>query len=258
MTVDHRPQPEKDTVHSPSSIVIFVLLLLTLGTILILSPEFVYLRDQFGYRINTVFKFYYQAWMLWSVVASFAVAVLLQSLTKFANIFFRIVIGFVIFCGLLYPTFGLMTKTNNFNPPFGLSLNDFDRVWRENPEEAAAIEFLLNAPKGVIAEAIGDGYSGYGRISMLTGLQTVLGWPGHEAQWRGTFEPQGTRRDDIQRLYTTSNWEETQSIITQYNIKYIYIGTLERTSMPINEEKFFLYLMPIFQQGNTVIFEVPK
>ncbi|MBL8098414.1 MAG: hypothetical protein JNK81_04490 [Anaerolineales bacterium] len=248
-------QTTKRTSLSPHH---FPLLLLTLGTILILAPEFVYLRDQFGYRINTVFKFYYQAWMLWSIVASFGVAVLLQNLEKISNIIFRILIGIVIFCGLLYPTFGILTKTNNFNPPFGYSLNDFDRVKRENPDEAAAVEFLLTVPHGVIAEAIGDGYSGYGRISMLTGLQTVLGWPGHEAQWRGSFEPQGSRRDDIQRLYTTSRWEEAQAIITQYNIRYIYISLLERASMPINEEKFYVYLTPIFQQGNTVIFEVPK
>ncbi|MBL8089614.1 MAG: hypothetical protein JNJ43_04770 [Anaerolineales bacterium] len=253
-TTDHRPQ----TVRRPPSAVIFSLLLLTLGTILILAPEFVYLRDQFGYRINTVFKFYYQAWILWSIVAAFGVSILLQNLEKISNIIFRIVIGIVIFCGLLYPIFGVLTKTNNFNPPFGYSLNDFDRVKRENPEEAAAVEFLLTVPHGVIAEAIGDGYSGYGRISMLTGLQTVLGWPGHEAQWRGSFEPQGSRRDDIQKLYTTSRWEEAQAIIAKYNIRYIYIGVLERASMPINEEKFYVYLTPIFQQGNTVIFEVPK
>jgi YYY domain-containing protein len=236
----------------------FTLLLLTLGTILILAPEFVYLRDQFGYRINTVFKFYYQAWILWSIVAAFGVSILLQNLEKISNIIFRIVIGIVIFCGLLYPIFGVLTKTNNFNPPFGYSLNDFDRVKRENPEEAAAVEFLLTVPHGVIAEAIGDGYSGYGRISMLTGLQTVLGWPGHEAQWRGSFEPQGSRREDILKLYTTSRWEEAQAIIAKYNIRYIYIGVLERASMPLNEEKFYVYLTPIFQQGNTVIFEVPQ
>lgn len=235
----------------------FILLLLALGTILILSPEFVYLRDQFGYRINTVFKFYYQAWILLSIVASFSIAVLFQSLHKFANVAFRILIGIIIFCGLLYPTFGLITKTNNFKPVFGFSLNDFDRFARENPEDAAAVEFLLNAPNGIIAEAIGDGYSAYGRISMLTGLQTVLGWPGHEAQWRGSFDPQGSRRDDIEILYTTSNWEEAQGIIQKYNIRYIYVGLLERNSMPINEEKFFIHLNPIFQQGNTIIYEVP-
>jgi len=204
-----------------------------------------------------VFKFYYQAWMLWSLVAAFAVAYLLQNLRGAKNIIFRVLIGLVIFAGLLYPTFGLLTKTNNFKPVFGYTLDDFDRVKRENPDEAAAIEFLLTAPNGVVAEAVGDGYSGYARISMLTGLQTVLGWPGHESQWRGTFEPQGSRRDDIKKLYTTARWEEAQFIIAQYNIRYIYIGTLERVSMPVIEEKFQLYLKPVFQQGSVIIYVVP-
>ncbi|MBK8782352.1 MAG: hypothetical protein IPO22_11205 [Anaerolineales bacterium] len=150
-----------------------------------------------------------------------------------------------------------MTKTNNFKPLFGFTLNDFDRVQREDPDEAAAVEFLLTAPDGIIAEAIGDGYSGYARISMLTGLQTVLGWPGHESQWRGTYEQQGTRREDISRLYSTGRWDEAQAIIEQYNIRYIYIGTLERVSMPVNEEKFMLHLAPVFQQGGVVIYEAP-
>ena len=192
-----------------------------------------------------------------SLAAAFGVGILLQNLRGFANTIFRVLIGFVIFAGLLYPALGLLTKTNNFKPVFGYTLNDFERVKRENPDEAAALEFLLNAPNGVVAEAVGDGYSGYARVSMFTGLQTVLGWPGHEAQWRGTFAPQGSRRDDVMKLYSTSRWEEAQFIIKQYNIRYIFIGTLERVSMPINEEKFQLYLKPVFQQGGTVIYEVP-
>ena len=102
-----------------------------------------------------------------------------------------------------------------------------------------------------------DSYSSYARISTYTGLQTVLGWPGHEAQWRGSYAPQGSRSDDITKLYTTTRWEEAQSIIDQYDIRYIYIGTLERTSMPVKEEKFQTHLKPIFQQGGVVIYEVP-
>jgi hypothetical protein len=244
-------------VHSPLSTTHFTLLLITIGTILVLAPEFVYLRDQFGYRINTVFKFYYQAWMLWSLAAAFGAAFLLQNLRKAANIAFRVLIGIVVFTGLLFPALGLMTKTNNFKPVFGFTLNDFDRVKRDTPDEAAAVEFLLAAPDGVIAEAIGDGYSGYARISMLTGLQTVLGWPGHESQWRGTSEPQGTRREDITKLYSTTRWDQAKVIIDQYHIRYIYIGVLERVSMPVNEGKFQLYLKPVFQQGGVVIYEVP-
>jgi YYY domain-containing protein len=235
----------------------FVLLLIVLGTILILAPDFVYLRDQFGYRINTIFKFYYQAWMLWSLAAAFATAYLFQNLRGIKNILFSVLIGLVIFAGLLYPSLSLLTKTNNFKPPFGFTLDDFDRVKRENPDEAAAIEFLRTVPDGVIAEAIGGSYSDYARISTYTGLQNVLGWPGHEAQWRGGSAPQGTRNDDIEKLYTTTHWEEAQSIIDQYDIRYIYIGDLERSSMTVKEEKFQTRLKPIFQQGEVVIYEVP-
>ena len=255
-TMDDRPQTEDSLPPSVTSTQ-FILLLITLGTILILVPDFVYLRDQFGYRINTVFKFYYQAWMLWSLAAAFAVAHLLQKLRGVINIIFRVVIGFVIFSGLLFPVFGMITKTNNFKPVGGFTLDDFDRIVRENPDEAAAIDFLRSVPDGIIAEAVGDGYSAYARISMFTGLQTLLGWPGHEAQWRGSYEPQASRRDDITKLYTSTRWEEAQPIIEKYSIRYIYIGNLERTSMPVYEEKFKAHLKSIFQQGNVVIYEMP-
>ena len=203
----------------------------------------------FGYRINTIFKFYYQAWMLWSLAAAFATAYLLQNLRGVKNVIFSVLIGLVIFAGLLYPSLSLLTKTNNFNPSYGFTLDDFDRVKRENPDEAAAIEFLRTVPDGIIVEAVGGSYSNYARIATYTGLQTVLGWPGHEDQWRGSYAPQGSRSDDITKLYTTTRWEEAQSIIDQYDIRYIYIGAIERTSMPVKEEKFQAHLKPIFQQG---------
>lgn len=235
----------------------FPLLLLTLGCLLVLAPEFVFLRDQFGYRINTVFKFYYQAWMLWSLVAAFGVGYLSQSLRGFTlgNVGFRLLTGLVIFCGLLYPVLGLMTKTENFRPAVGYNLDDFARIQRDSPEDAAGIQFLLAQPEGVVAEAVGGSYSYYARISTFTGYPTVLGWPGHEAQWRGGYELHGSRENDIMTLYSTARWEEAQAVIKKYNIRYIFIGNLERAAVPVNEEKFALHLLPIFQQGGTVIYE---
>ena len=56
----------------------FVLLLILTGLLLTLGPEFVYLRDNFGVRLNTTFKFYYQAWVMFGVAAVFGLDYLLS------------------------------------------------------------------------------------------------------------------------------------------------------------------------------------
>jgi len=234
----------------------FILLLVALAALLILAIDFVYLRDQFGYRINSVFKFYYQAWILLSLAAAYGTVVLLKNLRGVVNGFFSIVFVIVLIVGLTYPVLGFAKKTNDFKPPFGYTLDDFDRVRRENPDEAAAILWLRAAPDGVVAEAVGGSYTGYGRISIYTGLPTVLGWPGHEAQWRDTAL-QASREQDIETLYTTPDWVTSQDIINRYQIRYIMVGNLERTQYRVNEEKFNRFLKPVFQQGSITVYEVP-
>ncbi|HEX5838307.1 MAG TPA: DUF2298 domain-containing protein, partial [Anaerolineales bacterium] len=201
----------------------FVLLLIALGTLLILGPDFLYLRDNFGYRINTIFKFYYQAWIVLSLAAAYAIAVLLNRLRGAANLVFSVLFVLVLIVGLTYPVLSVFNRTNNFKPPYGFTLDDFQRVQRENPDEAAAIQWLQSAPDGVVVEATGNPYSSYARISIYTGLPTVLGWGNHEGQWRDQAL-QGTRKDDIATLYTANDWTVTQDIINRYDIRYIYIG----------------------------------
>jgi uncharacterized membrane protein len=234
----------------------FILLLIALGTLLILGPDFLYLRDNFGYRINTVFKFYYQAWILLSLAAAFGTALLLRELRGAANIVFSVIFTLVLIIGLTYPTLGFINKTNGFQPPFGYALDDFDRVIRENPDEAAAILWLRSAPDGVVAEAVGGAYSVYARISIYTGLPTVLGWGNHEGQWRDQAL-QGSRAQDIETLYSTPDWFTAQEIIDRYDIRYVYVGTLERTAYRVNEEKFNGFLKLVFQQGNVAVYEAP-
>ncbi len=256
LTADNRPQNKDErlsTSNNRSSA--FVLLLIILGTLLVLIPEFVYLRDQFGTRLNTVFKFYYQAWILWSLAAAFGTAVLLQNLRGVWDWLYRLGMALLLAAALTYPSLSLLTKTNNFKPMYGFTLDDFERVQRETPDDAAAIRWLQTAPKGVVAEAVGGSYSGFGRVSTYSGLPTVLGWPGHESQWRGGYAEQGTRREDILTLYTTPNWSIAEEIIRKYDIRYIFIGSLERSELIVQEEKFHQQLRVVFQQGNAVIYE---
>jgi len=243
------------TVDRPPST--FVFLLITLATLLILAPEFVFLRDQFGSRMNTIFKFYYQAWLLFSLAAAFGVAVLLQNLRGLADWAFRIGLVVLLFMSLTYPVLALSTKTNNFNPLFGWTLDDFARVQRGNPDEAAAIGWLKSAPDGVIVEAVGGSYTGYARISTYTGQSAVLGWPGHESQWRGGGAEQGSRGEDVRMLYTTSNWQTALDILKQYNVRYVYIGGMERSTYHVQEDKFKQHLKQVYQSGDVTIYEVP-
>ena len=67
----------------------------------------------------------------------------------------------------------------------------------------------------------------------------------------------GSRQSDIERIYTSNDWATTQELLTKYNVKYIYIGQLERTSYLVNEEKFQRHLPQVFLQGNSVIYAMP-
>jgi uncharacterized membrane protein len=86
----------------------------------------------------------------------------------------------------------------------------------------------------------------------------VLGWVGHERQWRGGEAEMGSRLDDIARLYGTPSWDEAQTIIEQYGIKYIVVGNLERTHYQLNEQKFSDHLPIVFRQGNLVIYDTGR
>jgi YYY domain-containing protein len=236
----------------------FVLLMIALGLLLILGPDFLYLRDNFGYRINTVFKFYYQAWILLSLVAAFALAAMLSKLRGLASIFYAIVMALVIGVGLVYPVFSLPSKTDNFraNHPEQRTLDGGAYLANTMPDDYQAIQFMEKLGPGVVAEAVGGQYSEYARIATYTGMPTVLGWPGHEGQWRDQTL-QGSRERDIEMLYTSNDWATAQEIIDRYNIRYIVVGNLERTTYQVNEDKFNRFLKPVFQQGNITVYEVP-
>jgi uncharacterized membrane protein len=237
----------------------FILLMVGLAVLLILGPDFLYLRDNFGYRINTVFKFYYQAWILLSLAAAFGLAVMWSRLRGLSSTIFTIVMILVIGAGLVYPAFALPNKTDNFKAdhPEQRTLNGEAYLASSMPDDYQAIQFMKQLDQGVVAEAAKEtSYSEYARISTFTGLPAVLGWPNHENQWRD-HALQGSRLEDMQTLYTSPDWVTTEDIIKRYNIRYIVVGNLERQTYQVNEEKFNRFLKPIFQQGSITVYEVP-
>jgi uncharacterized membrane protein len=126
----------------------------------------------------------------------------------------------------------------------------------DDPADSVAIRWMRAAlAPAVVAEAVGGSYTQYARVSAHTGFPTVLGWDFHEYQWRGDWGPQGTRRDDIARLFLTKDWIEAQAVLEQYGITYVYVGPLERsTYSPISTRKFDINMDKLFEQGDVTIY----
>jgi uncharacterized membrane protein len=158
--------------------------------------------------------------------------------------------------GLVYTTTALWEKTSHFRAPGGPQLDGTAHMNEENPADAAAIRWMRAAlSPAVMAEAVGGSYSQYARISAHTGFPTVLGWDFHEYQWRGDWTPQGTRKDDVARLYLTKEWAEAQAILEQYGVTYVYVGPLERsTYSQISTRKFDTYMDKLYEQGDVTIY----
>jgi uncharacterized membrane protein len=247
-------------------------MLILVGTLLIIGVEFIYLRDQFGWRINTIFKFYYQTWLIWGIAAAYGMVVLFKTRNTVGTILIKGIVTVALIMGLFYPFMSLPNKTANFNPANGWTLDGTAFLETRSPEEMEAIEWLRNAAHGVVAEAVsptGGSYQwppGYARISTLSGLPGVLGWTGHESQWRGGAEEMGTRQPDLIQLYCSRNIDEKMAIIEKYNIRYIYLGDLERatykadgTTCPtgIVDIIFDNIFVLVFQNDRVKIFEVP-
>jgi uncharacterized membrane protein len=113
-------------------------------------------------------------------------------------------------------------------------------------------------------EAVGGQYSpqGHGRVSASTGLPTLLGWAGHEYQWRGYSTPEPAERDPVVRdIYTVPGWENSSiaNTLNQYGVEYIYVGNLERSTYGANGRlpglnKFDEQLEVAYQGGSVTIY----
>ena len=129
-----------------------------------------------------------------------------------------------------------------------------------NPDEAAALQWLAAnaAANAVIVEAVGGQYSGYGRISAATGRPTLLGWAGHEYQWRGYDTPEPPLREEaVNQIYGDAGWSTAlEDVLNLYDVRYIYVGGLERSSYSAQGvDKFADHLPVAFASGNVVIYQ---
>jgi YYY domain-containing protein len=244
----------------------FILLLIATGALLTLGPEFIYLRDNFGQRINTIFKFYYQAWVMFGVSALFAIGYLWLSWRGTGRIFpVLATAGYMVafLVALLFPIYAVNSRALEYRGPITedgrrpATLDGLAQMAAFNPGDYAAVLWLNENVTGtpVILEAVGGQYTNFGRISAGSGLPTILGWAGHEYQWRGATPEPAIREPVVTEIYSSPNLESVATLLDSYNVRYIVVGGLERGKYGMSGmDKFSENLDVAFESNGVTIY----
>ncbi|MBE3120418.1 MAG: hypothetical protein IMZ50_16895 [Candidatus Atribacteria bacterium] len=271
------------------------LVLFMVGTSLLLTMvvEFVVLKGDIG-RMNTVFKFYLQAWVMLGISAAAALGWLLTEFRKWLpgwRTAWQVAATLLVTGSALFLLLGGMGKIRdrmNLAAPRTLdSMTYMDYAQYADygvdidlSEDYRAIRWMQDNVQGtpVIVEAASAGvqYRWHQRFSIYTGLPDVVGWEWHQVQQRvldsGTVIARGK---EVDAFYATTDLAAARDFLRKYNVRYIIVGQLERAKYapgtqngPVPEGapdgliKFEannnIFWHEVYRDGQTVIYEVPE
>jgi YYY domain-containing protein len=230
--------------------------LVLLGLAMSLGVEVIVLQGDIG-RMNTVFKFYLQVWLIWGVAAAAALAWMVPRVRRWSwgrGLWIGILTILLLFAAL-YPPLATSAKIRDrFDTSVGPGLdgwaymeqaryNDpngqqYDLKW-----DLEAIRWLLDNVEGspVTLEGHTPEYRWGARYSINTGLPTVLGWNWHQRQQRAAADDQMVwkRANDVATIYNTPDSLSAESLLRKYGVRYIIVGPLERAYYePVGLAKF--------------------
>ncbi|MFA5874599.1 MAG: DUF2298 domain-containing protein, partial [Anaerolineales bacterium] len=271
------------------------LVLFMVGTSLLLTMvvEFVVLKGDIG-RMNTVFKFYLQAWVMLGISAAAALGWLLIEFRKWLpgwRTAWQVAATLLVTGSALFLLLGGMDKIRdrmNLAAPRTLDSMTYMAyaqyadygVDMDLSEDYHAIRWMQDNVQGspVIVEAASAGvqYRWHQRFSIYTGLPDVVGWEWHQVQQRvldsGTVIARGK---EVDAFYATTDLAAARDFLRKYNVRYIIVGQLERAKYapgapngPVPEGapdgllKFEannnIFWHEGYRDGQTVIYEVPE
>jgi YYY domain-containing protein len=259
----------------------FVLFLAGTALTITIAVEFIALVGDIG-RMNTIFKLYLQAWMMFAVSAAAAFGWTLPAIPvwkpKWRGVYQG---GFYILlaCAFMFTLTASTDKiSDRINPaaPHTLDSMEFmahtqhwDGQIMELAEDYRAIRWMQDNIEGspVIVEANCTEYRWCTRFTIYTGLPGVVGWNWHQRQQRGFQGPQIEERvREIGGFYTTPDITLALAFLEKYDARYIVVGQLERNVYPAIPDtpdglaKFAEYegehWTAVYQDANTTIYEV--
>src|SRR5215207_7296337 len=197
----------------------------------LLAPEVVYVRDEFEggalFRMNTVFKLGYQAYVLLAIAAACGLGWAGRWLPGRAWASWAPAGAGLLPLGLVFPYAANWVRRDRFS--HSPRLDGLGWLRASAPGDVEAIEWLREhtPADAVLLEAAGPDYSGFGhaRMSTFTGRPTVIGWAGHELQWK---HAPGRRADDVRAMYTSTDAGAARGLLDRYGVRYVALGPIER------------------------------
>lgn len=241
----------------------FIALLTLAALAMTLVVEVITLKGDIG-RMNTVFKFYLQGWVLFGISSAAGLALIADRILPVrrelteeqvqANIVpfptipmwrqaWVIVLSLLLVAGLLYPVFATWAKVNDrfvADSPPGLNGLDYMVAAKYNVnnqdlaliEDLDAIRWMRGNIRGspVVAEASYELYRWNDRVSINTGLPTIVGWDWHTKQQYSLIDGSiiDQRKQDVADLYNTADPITAAELIKRYDVSYVYVGPLEK------------------------------
>lgn len=242
--------------------VVFALLLALVGLVLTFGVEFLYILDSFGSRMNTVFKLYYQGWLLLAIAATFGTYYIWQATRGIGRAVWAVAFAILFAGSMIYPVLAFPNRANGFDTAqVKPTLDGWAWVQRAYPDDYAAMQWLTeNAPRNaVVLESSGNQYSFDDRVSVATGLPTIIGWIYHEAQWGRADKTLKERTDDVAEIYQSRSLDATRDLLAKYNVDYVVVGGIERDKYKLNSslvDKFGKLGEMVFEQGSMRIYQV--
>ncbi|MBX3026374.1 glycosyltransferase family 39 protein [bacterium] len=216
-------------------------------------------------RMNTIFKFYLEAWFLFAAGSAAATAELWRGLIRRPALRRAWQLGLVVLLALATFTavsgIWAVVRTDRVPTPEP-TLDGTAYLAEQAPLERAAYEWLNDNVAGipVVAEAYGPSYQDYARVAMNTGLPIVLGWDYHVSQRAQRWPDINKRKDDLKRLYTTDSKQVAAEILRKYHIALVYVGGVERRAYSGGNLKRFQewndLLKPIYTNPGVTVFAV--
>jgi len=229
---------------------------------LVFLTELVRVDDSFGYRLNTVFKLWLLAWVALAASAGSLAGLAADRVEGAAWRTWRtwraglaVACAVIAIASMLTPVAIAISRTQEGQRP-GLDATAYLDANLPGIRAAASwARASLDPRHAVVLQSIGDSYSEASQFSVVSGVPTLLGWPGHERQWRGDL-PAVERRTQTDRIYAGAGDPAEAARVA--GVTHVYVGVLERDKYGAAVASRFAGWRMAYGDEHGAIFEVPE